>query len=195
VGALVGNTTPYPLMTIVDDASFSIKSDISEVDLDKVSVGQPVEVTIDAIPGTKFEGRITEINPSASQGTRTYTIKVDVANRDRLMKSGMFARGSVRVQSQANVLKVPKDAIIKRGGEQGVIVVKNCKASTEKGSKSRTCEAAFEVIETGIVNTLTVQVTKGLNEGDEVVLVGAAGLNTGDKISVEKTSKMQEEAE
>ncbi|MFA6451689.1 MAG: efflux RND transporter periplasmic adaptor subunit, partial [bacterium] len=158
---------------------------------DKVRVGQPVELTVDAIPGMTFSGRMTEINPSASMGTRTYTIKVDVENRDRLMKSGMFARGSVRVETKANVLKVPKDAIIKRNGVQGVFTIK-CEKD-EKASEAKTCGVTFAPIEIGIVNTLTVQAAKGLEEGEEVVLVGAAGLNTGDKVSVEKTSKLKPE--
>jgi len=191
VGTLVGPSMPYPLMTIVDDSSFSLKADISEVDLDKVRIGQPVELTIDAIPGMVFSGKISEINPSASMGTRTYTLKVDVENRDKLMKSGLFARGSVKVQSKAGVLKVPKDALVKRAGEQGVFVIGDCKNSEVKGSKSRTCKVSFTPIEIGIVNTLTVEAVKGLNEGDEIVLTGAAGLNNGDKVSVEKILKVK----
>ncbi len=184
VGTLVGPSMPYPLMTIVDDAAFSIKSDISEVDLDKVRVGQSVDLTVDAIPGQTFTGTITEINPSATMGTRTFTLKVDVDNRDRLMKSGMFARGTVKVAEKSNVLKVPKDSIVKQNGKQGVFIAK-C------DPEGKECKSAFSQIETGIINTLTVEVLNGVQEGDEVVLVGAAGLKEGDKISVEKKSKIE----
>lgn len=173
VGTLVGPGMPVPLMYVVDDTSFSMGADISEVDLDKVKLGQPVAITIDAIPGRTFDGTITEINPAASMGTRTYTLKVEVTNKDGLMKSGMFARGSVTTASNENAIKVPKDAIVKRSGKDGVFAVKGGKA-------------VFREIETGIVNTLTVQVVNGLSEGEEIVLVGAAGLNDGDKINVVK---------
>jgi HlyD family secretion protein len=176
-GTLVGPTSPYPLMYVVDDSSFSIKADISEIDLDKVKIGQPVEITIDAIPGVRSDGTITEINPSATMGTRTYTLKVEVKNRDGLMKSGMFARGSVRVAVNQNALKIPKDSIIKRNGKDGVFVVNANKVK-------------FAEIETGIINTLHVEVTKGLTGSEEIVVVGASGLNDGDKVKViGKTSK------
>jgi len=172
-GTLTGPGTPYPLMTIVDDSSFKMNADISEVELHKVRLGQAVDITVDAIPEKHFAGVVTKINPAATMGARTYTLEVLVKGSDGLMKSGMFARGSVITANRTNALKVPKDALVRRNGDYGVFVVKNGKAD-------------FKKIQQGVANTLHVEVLKGVSEGEEIVLSGAAGLKTGDKVRVIK---------
>ncbi|MEW6200650.1 MAG: efflux RND transporter periplasmic adaptor subunit [bacterium] len=172
-GTLTGPGGQQALMTIVDDSSFSMSADISEVDLEKVRIGQGVEITIDAIAGGRFEGEIAEINPAASEGARSFTLKVKLKEKDSAMKSGMFARGSVMIAERADVLTVPKDALTSRSGQFGVFVVKNGRA-------------VYRKIQTGIINTLNAEVTKGLSEGEEIILAGSAWVKDDDRVNVIK---------
>ena len=173
-GTLVGPGMPYPLMSIIDDSGFSLESDISETDLDKVRIGQNVDLTVDAIPGAKFRGTITRINPAASMGTRTYTIKITLEHSGdpaqyAQLKSGLFCRGNIIVQSRNNTVVIPKDAVQKTKGENVVYITKDKKAIMRK-------------VELGINGADNVEIVSGLSFGDHLVIEGAAGLKDGDKV-------------
>lgn len=172
-GTLVGTQMPFPLMTIVDDTAFELNADIPETDLSKVRVGQSVEIAVDAIPGKKYEGTVTDINPAASMGARTYTLKVMVRNSDGLMKSGMFARGNVTVAQKADAIVIPKDAVRQTAGNYSVYVVEGDKA-------------VLRPVEMGIINTTKAECVKGLSEGEQIVTTGVGNIKAGDKVHVVK---------
>jgi membrane fusion protein (multidrug efflux system) len=122
-----------------------------------------VDVTVDAIPGRHFAGKISEIQPAATVASRSFVVKVRVPNPQGVLRPGMFARGTVTTAVRRDVLQIPDTAVLLTAGKPIVFVVQDGKAVRR--------EVAVEQSQNG-----TVVVERGVNEGDQVVISGAEGL-------------------
>jgi HlyD family secretion protein len=90
-----------------------LQVNIDEADVGQVQVGQPVLFTVDAYPGRKFPGAITTIryNSTTSNNVVTYLAEISVNNDQLLLRPGMTATATIRVQSVANALLVSNHAL------------------------------------------------------------------------------------
>jgi membrane fusion protein, multidrug efflux system len=119
-------------------------------------VGMPVQLTIDARPGATFTGAITRIAPALDETSRTLLIEAEVKNPDGELKPGYFAHVTMNL-GQDRALFVPESAILRYAGVARVFVV--------AGGVARTRE-----VETGVAEGDQIEITKGLKEGERVVV-------------------------
>ncbi len=84
------------IYTIADLSHVWIRLDAYESDMSWVRYGQEVEFTVEAMPGRKFTGKISFVDPILNERTRTVKVRVDVPNPDGRLKPGMFVRAVVR---------------------------------------------------------------------------------------------------
>ena len=84
--------TNAPIVSILDIHSLTAVIHVIERDYSKVRVGQKVIVTTDAFPGSTFTGKIVRIAPLLKETSRQARVEIEVPNRDRLLKPGMFIR-------------------------------------------------------------------------------------------------------
>ena len=126
--------------------------DLPERYAGQISRDARVKIRTDASPGHVFDGTVVAIIPDADPQAHTLPLKVEVANPDRLLHAGMFARATVSLTSKGAALLVPKDALVNNGQATTVFVVKDGMA-------------------------MQVPVTRGLDVDHQVVVVGdiAAG--------------------
>ncbi len=117
---------------------------VGEREIPRVRPGQSASVTVDAHPGRGFSGRVSAIVPGADPASRTFPVKVTVDNPGELLKAGMFARVSVRTGSGRKGLFLPKDAVVRRGGQEFVFVVDG---DTAKQVRIQTGVAAGGLVE------------------------------------------------
>jgi RND family efflux transporter MFP subunit len=99
-----------------------------------------------------------------------------LANRDGRFKPGMFATVKFATEAKAGVLLIPADALVDRDGEQVVYVVENG-------------VAAERAVQTGLTNGHEVEITKGLSQGDQVVVSGQTQLAEGIAVKVQNEVK------
>ena len=102
------------LFTIAQDLTkMQIDSNVAEADIGRISVGQPVEFTVDAYPDITFKGKVSQVRnaPINVQNVVTYDVVVKVDNSDLRLKPGMTANMSVIVASRDNVLRIPNAAL------------------------------------------------------------------------------------
>lgn len=100
--------------TIADLSTVWILLDIYEQHLAAVKVGNAVEITVDAYPKERFRGKIVYLGYVLNPDTRTIDARVEIANPDRRLRPGMFARAALILpspQEDQKVLVVPQDAI------------------------------------------------------------------------------------
>src|SRR5260370_39537611 len=71
-----------------------------------VSVGQPIDVSVEAFPDRKFSGKIWRINPSVDEATRTFDVEGLVDNRQSLLKPGFFTKSSIVTSNGEKVLVI-----------------------------------------------------------------------------------------
>ena len=96
---------------------------IIEKDIPKIALGQKVEVFVDAYPGKSFTGSIDRISPVIEGRSRTETVKVEIDNKEGILKPGMFARSLISTYEKKDVLVVPASALKKKEAEYLVYVI------------------------------------------------------------------------
>lgn len=148
---------------------------ISEMDYTRVKKNDTVTLTADALPGKTFTGRIARIYPTIDAATHTFTAEVNVANSDRLLRPGMYARVTVNFGSNHSIV-VPDDCVVKQQGSgvRSVFVLQNDNTVKEiVVTLGRHFETEYEIL-------------SGIAEGDNVVVKGQASLKNGSKVNVQK---------
>ena len=140
-----------------------ITVNVDEIDIDRVEVGQPVVITLDALPDMPVQGVVSEIAPTSTStsGVVTYlvTINLDEAAAASL-RPGMSASAAITVDELDGVLVVPNWAVrLNRETGEAFVLIRRADGTIEE-----------VVVETGLRNEQFSEVVGGLNEGDVVVL-------------------------
>ncbi|MFQ5914513.1 MAG: efflux RND transporter periplasmic adaptor subunit [Nitrospinota bacterium] len=114
------------LLTLVNTERLKIRTQISELDLPKVKVGQRVEVTFDAYPANKLTGRVIRVFPTVDPASRQATVEVSLENPGGEIPSGLLARLTFTTRAERRTLIIPKSALVRRvqGGRYEVFVAK-----------------------------------------------------------------------
>lgn len=121
VGSLIGAGTP--VAHVVDIDQVIVETGVSERDVNRLSVGQSVQVRVDALGEAPVPGVIAAIAPVADQQTRNFGVRVRVDNPDHRLKPGMIARVDVALDQSSMGPSVPQSAVVQRGGRPAVYVV------------------------------------------------------------------------
>lgn len=145
---------------------------ISENDLALVKQGMPVEITFDAFPAESFSGRIQRVYPTVDPATRTFSVEVQIANPGERIKPGMFARVSIDLGAQQNVV-VPDRAVVKQSGSGNkyVYVLSDGRVSYRKVTLGQRFDTTYELLD-------------GIEDGDTVVITGQTRLADGVAVEV-----------
>jgi len=167
-----------PLYTIVDDSVFEFRSSVASGDFGMVKVGEPVVVTVDALPGFVTDGQVNRIAPQVDARSRSFEIIIRVPGKRELV-SGLFARAQVKVREVPGSLTVPPAALLRDGSDP-------TKAQTYV-VKNNTVERRDVVV--GVEVPDAVQVTSGLNVGEVVVVDPPSALGPGTQVQVERATK------
>lgn len=147
---------------------------ISEADYTKIKQGNTVEITVDALPGKSFTGRISRIYPTIDLATHTFTAEVQVSNADRVLKPGMYARVKIVFGVNHSVV-IPDNSIVKQPGSavRTVFILQPDNTVKERVIKlGRHFDTYYEILE-------------GLSDGEKLVVKGASSLKDGDKVNVQ----------
>ena len=167
-GAWVTPNTPF--LSVVDISVVRLVANVVEKDLRRIGQGMKADVTVDAFPGEKFDGRIAHVAPVLDPATRTAQIEVEVQNSTFRLKPGMYAKVDFVVERRDNTLVVPANAVVDVRGQKGVFL-------PDEGDVAR-----FKPVKIGMSKTDLVEIVDGLAEGTRVVTTGAAALREGDRI-------------
>jgi len=162
VGELV--TPEDNLFTIADLGHVWIWIDVYERDLAAVHLGDDVTVEVTSYPGVKFEGKVTYLGQKVSADTRTVRGRIDVENREGLLRPGMFTQVHLSDPHAAGTipsLVVPESAV-QRDGEKTIVFVP---LDAERFARRE--------IEIGRTAAGVIEVRSGLKAGDRVVTSGA----------------------
>jgi RND family efflux transporter MFP subunit len=124
VGQLVkGSGTPVPVMAVVRVDPLKVTGEIPEKLVPWISVGQEVEIHVDAYPDKAIGGKISRISPAVNSATRAFPFEALVPNGDALLKPGTFARVRIQTNKTDHVLTLSYAALQYRYGVNRVFVV------------------------------------------------------------------------
>jgi RND family efflux transporter MFP subunit len=183
-GAFVGPNSP--VVSVVDIRTVRMVANLVEKDQTRVPAGTTAAVEVDAFPGEQFTGRVSRVAPVFDPATRTAEMEIEVANRDFRLKPGMYARVQLTVDSRANALTVPRNAVIDLDGRTGVFIAASAPAGTSgdaAGQAATPMTAKFVPVEIGIRDGEQIEVRSGVQDGARVITTGAGALRDGDRIT------------
>lgn len=148
------------LFLIADRSVLWVDAAVFEMDAPAVRVGMPVAVTVGALAGRRYSGRISFILPAVEAKTRTLTARLEVPNRDGMLRPGMYATAEVS-SGAGRALAVPLEAVLPTGERNLVFVNRGDGRFLPR-----------EVV-TGIRSDSLIEIVRGLKPGDEVVASAA----------------------
>jgi len=96
---------------------------IIEKDVPKIALGQKAEVYVDAYPNKSFTGTLDRITPIIEGRSRTENVKVEIDNKDGLLKPGMFTRGLIATYEKKEALVIPASAMKKKEADYYAYVI------------------------------------------------------------------------
>ena len=114
-----------PVMTIVDVDPLRVRLNVPEKMTTWIKNGQLVTLTVEAIPGRDFKGKIWRINPVVQQQTRMFEVEALIDNHDFVLKPGFFVKASFPSDKVDSILTVPQEAPVFLYGVYKVFVIEN----------------------------------------------------------------------
>lgn len=163
-GAYVKKGDDIVGLAAIDQLNLDVR--VPEVYLPLVKIGQPVTLTVDALPGQRFAGKVYAMEPVVDLATRGALVRARIPNPGARLKPGMFARVSADLGSRPNAVVVPEQAILPKGGKSFVYKVVEGKAM-------------LTPVEPGRRSAGQVEVVSGISAGDTIVVDGLLKLKPG----------------
>jgi HlyD family secretion protein len=191
----IQNSAASLIMTIADMSIITAEVKVDETDIVNVALGQVAEVTIDAMPGRKFTGKVIEIGNTAilrstgqaasqsaiaSQEAKDFKVVVALDNPPEEIRPGLSCTARITTATRANVLAIPIQALTVRqkgdlenkpesGAAQPAAVSREAREEIQGVFVVRNGQASFVKVDTGITGATDIEVTAGLKEGDEII--------------------------
>lgn len=154
-----------PIATVISSSQFEIEANVPEADIAKLAVQNTAEVTLDAYGDDEvFPARLYFIDPAETvvDGVPTYRVKLQFADHDPRIKSGMTANIEILALKKEQVIAIPQRAISQTGSVKTVTIVAADGTTTERE------------ITTGIRGSDgNVEVLSGLTEGEVIDLASS----------------------
>ena len=198
-GAFVGPNSP--VVAVVDIRTVRMVANLVEKDTKRVPAGTSAAVEVDAFPGEKFAGRVSRVAPVFDPATRTAEMEIEIANGNYRLKPGMYSRVLLTVDSKADALTVPRNAVVELDGKPGVFTTTSGDGGRAQGQRAGGAEpggntgaaaappaqaAALTVkflpVETGIRDGEHIEIKSGVQDGTRVITTGAGALKDGDRV-------------
>jgi membrane fusion protein (multidrug efflux system) len=158
----------HQLFTLVDLSRMEIEAPAPASEIPSIKVGQPAAFRVDGFGERDFDGRVERINPTAQPGSRAINLYISVANRDGLLRGGMFAKGRIVLDRTQPGAVIPATAIREESGQAYVFTI-------EGGAIAR------RPVKVGALQGQDgmVEVVSGLERGMKVVATRVSGLKAG----------------
>ncbi len=192
------------IMIVADMSTLLAEVEVNEVDVVDVALGQEAEVTVDALGDEPQTGHVVEIATSGRRdpalGTIRFRVKVEIDEPDQALRPSMTAKVAVLTATRTDALAVPIQAVVKRKLDDDGEEVKGS-AAEGLDEVDVVCliddgKTLVRAVTTGISDDLHVEITDGLEAGDEVI-VGPyrtlKNLHAGDAVRLKKVDEKKAE--
>ena len=170
--------TGSPVLDLVDMGRLRIDVQAPQERYDQISVGMPVKVSLDALIGETLEGKVIARVPVNDPGARTFLVRVRLTSASQVMTPGMSAQVAVPLRGGGRLVKVPRDAIVRKpDGSAHVWVINDGDVTT----------VSERQVDLGRSLRDWVDVRSGLEPGVRVVVRGNETLREGQQVRILST--------
>ena len=158
-----------PILTLMDLGELKMVVNVIEREFVRLQIGQPVKITVTALPDRVFSGRIAVITPALELQSRTAEIQISIPNPGYVLSPGMFGRAEILLRSNPGATLVPIEALVSTGGKDVVYVVSDNKA-------------VARTVQKGLVKDTFVEILQGVKVGEKIVVAGQGSLKDGSPV-------------
>ena len=168
----------YPAV-IYDMSALTFDISVNELDINKIQVGQKVEITADAVEGKTFTGVVDKvnINGTTTNGFTNYPVTVLVDGTPEELKPGMNVSAKIIVEDAGSVLCVPVEAVSRGADGTSLVKVAGEGALDENGNLVDSSKLEDRVVTLGRSDDTYIEILSGLEDGETVYIYQAAGTN------------------
>lgn len=159
------------LVSVIRTDLLKLSFSVSEKDVGRLRMGQDLAFAVDAFPGREFRGQVKTIYPSLEEKTRSLQVEAVVANTDRSLKPGLFARVTLYTGPARGAIVAPITALLYDNSATKLFVVEGDRAKERQ-------------IKIGRKYGEFMEITEGLKEKEIVVTVGQNNLMEGVLVNV-----------
>lgn len=171
INPMMGALSPTSgVLTLMDFSQVKIDIKVSQDEIVRIRKGQIAWLSITALPNRLFKGKVTLVSLTADPLTKNFKIVVTAANPDLILRPNTFGEVTLEVSTHAHALVIPQKAVVE---DRFVFIVEENKAQKRE-------------IFLGLQNEEMVEVVKGVNEGDLVIVEGNYGLEDQSEIEIKE---------
>jgi HlyD family secretion protein len=194
----IQDTNGSVLMTLADVSVITAEVKVDETDIVNVAIGQSADVTVDALPGKVFKGHVTLVGDQAllrstgvatSQSTsgqeeaKDFKVVVTLDSPSDELRPGLSTTAKIYTAERSNVVTIPIQSLAMRAPDEGKTKSSNgVQAATASAATPKQVQGVFVIrddkgklrahfvpVTTGITGTTDIEITSGLQPGDEIV--------------------------
>ncbi len=155
-----------PPFTVADLATMWLFANVPEAETPLFKVGQKLKAHVPAYPGRDFDGRITVLGPSVDPNTRRVFVRSEIEDPQHLLRGGMFAEFTIRIDDAVNAIAVPAAAVVREGD-----------GSLSAWTTTDDRHFVRRMVKVGQIQEGYDQILEGLQRGERVVTDGAVFLS------------------
>jgi len=163
-----------PAFTVVKTDLIYARVAVPETDIEQVSLGKSAQVSFAALKDRAFTGRVSMIGAVADERTRTYPVKIELANPDLLLRPGMIVQAEIQSDRQLQLLTVPGVAIVRDTDNLPYVFVADSASKTTHRRR----------VVPGSAHGDGIAIRSGLNPDDVVIISGQHKLTDGASIAI-----------
>jgi membrane fusion protein (multidrug efflux system) len=159
------------IVTLMDLAVIRATVAVPEIEASRVAVGQPVQVTVDGIPGRVFKGTVSRQSYALEEGNRSLLVEADLPNPELALRPGMYAMIKVGVERHSGALLIPADALVREKTAAFVFTLADGKVTRVP-------------VKVGFSDGPVVEILEGVAENARLALPGKNTLVSGQAVRV-----------
>ncbi len=164
-------TPPLALFQIINIDEVEVVVRVPEKDIHSIRTGLDAFITVVSYPNKSFRGKVDELSPVVDPLSRTLEARIRIANREHVLKPGMFGDVQIVVRTEEDAVIIPLAAVLDRDGKSVVFIV--------NGEKAVQIEPAFSIREEN-----SISVRSGIQGGDRIIVIGQHNVDDGDPVKV-----------
>lgn len=174
-----------PVVQIVNTNVMKSKLQLSSKDISDVSIGLPVLVKFPSIPGKEYKGKVININHAVNKLSNLLEIEVQLINPDNKIKSGIFGEFLIETATKKGTIVLPENSLMQR--TEIIVDKKTGVRETMKKYFVFAVENGYsklKEVKTGINSDGRIEILKGLENADTVIVIGQNVVRDGQKVKI-----------
>ncbi len=159
------------LFSVVDNSQVIAVVYVPEKNLNQLKIGQRVIVSSDHLEGKTFSAWIKRISPVVDPSSGTFKVTIGVKNKGSVLRPGMFVNARIILDTHHDVVLIPKTAVVYENEYMNVFIVRDNTAHKIR-------------LEPGYEDNEKIESLKDIEEGDQIVVIGQAGMKDKSKVNI-----------